>query len=400
MVENSKIEWTDHTFNPWVGCTKISPACDHCYAETWARRTGQSHLWNGQRQRTSERNWKLPIKWNREAQARAAGWQAGCDIHGGDEARCIAGGFIKPERPRVFCASLADVFDNQAPPEWRRDLFDLIQQTPALDWQLLTKRPQNIAKMIERDCATGRLPANVWLGTTVENQKQADVRIPDLLRTWASLYFISGEPLLDRVSLAKWLPGSYECASECGYRSATAPAWERCNGCGADEKDAGEFCSACGSQNWSALCPDCSSFAVSHHPDTPNIGWVIAGGESGPGARPAHPKWASSLRDECKAAGIPFFFKQWGEWAPVSEMSEDAIDQSYHPAPKGNPEGRRASKYNECVLHENGDSFRGTAMHGPDAFLQGSGAMLMIQVGKKAAGAKLAANEWREMPDG
>lgn len=335
MVENSKIEWTDHTFNPWVGCTKISPACDHCYAETWARRTGQSHLWNGQRQRTSERNWKLPIKWNREAQARAAGWQAGIDIHGGDEARCIAGGFIKPESPRVFCASLADVFDNQVPSEWRRDLFDLIRQTPALDWQLLTKRPQNIAKMIERDCATGRLPENVWLGTTVENQDEATKRISFLRAIPATVRFLSYEPALGPLA-----------------------------------------------------------------PDLDGIHWVIAGGESGSGARAPHPKWFSSLRDQCKAAGVAFFFKQWGEWAPVSEMSEDAIDQSYHPGPKGNPEGRRAPKYNECVLHENGDSFLGTAMHGPDTFLHGSGAMLMIQVGKKAAGAKLAAKEWQEMPDG
>jgi protein gp37 len=123
MGSNSKIEWTDHTFNAWLGCDKVSPACDHCYAEAWANRTGQSELWQGARRRTTAANWSEPLKWNREAAA--------------------AG-----RRARVFCCSLADVFDNKVPNDWRADLWALIAETPALDWLLLTKRIGNVAKML------------------------------------------------------------------------------------------------------------------------------------------------------------------------------------------------------------------------------------------------------------
>jgi protein gp37 len=123
MGENTNIEWADHTFNPWVGCSKISSACDYCYAESWAKRSGHPELWQGERRRTAGANWQRPIKWNRQA--------------------ATAG-----KRARVFCASLADVFDNQVPRRWRDDLWHRIDQTPHLDWLLLTKRPQNIAKML------------------------------------------------------------------------------------------------------------------------------------------------------------------------------------------------------------------------------------------------------------
>ena len=141
------------------------------YAETWAKRYGNAELWQGERQRTSDKNWRQPIRWNYEA---------------ADENR----------RRRVFCASLADVFDNQVDPLWRSDLWELIAATPWLDWLLLTKRPQNIAKM---------LPAaprqNIWLGTTVENQAEANRRIPHLLAVWAMVHFVSCEPLLSPVDL-------------------------------------------------------------------------------------------------------------------------------------------------------------------------------------------------------
>ena len=126
MAENSKIEWTDHTFNPWVGCTKISPACDHCYAEAWAKRAGKPELWTGERRRTSVLNWSQPRKWHRAAQAAGV-------------------------RAKVFVASLADVFDNQADPVWRADLWDLVRACDGLDFLLLTKRPQNIRKMLPAD---------------------------------------------------------------------------------------------------------------------------------------------------------------------------------------------------------------------------------------------------------
>jgi protein gp37 len=189
MGENSAIEWTDHTFNPWVGCTKISPACDHCYAEGWAKRTGQPEMWHGKRRRTTPANWREPLKWNAAAQ------KAG-------------------ERARAFCASLADVFDNQVPEEWRSDLWSRISATKHLDWLLLTKRPQNIAKMLPETWGNGW--PNVWLGTTVENQDEADRRIPHLLAVPAAVRFLSCEPLLGAVDLSGFHIGWSEC-DECGY---------------------------------------------------------------------------------------------------------------------------------------------------------------------------------------
>jgi protein gp37 len=263
MGENSKIEWCTHTFNPWVGCTKVSPACDLCYAETWSRRTGQPELWKGARRRTTSANWNEPRKWN------AAAAKLGI-------------------RAKVFCASLADVWDNQVPAEWRRDLFDLIHETPQLDWLLLTKRPQNIEKMLLP--ATGEAELwpwpNVWLGTTVENQEEAERRIPKLLAVPARVHFLSCEPLLgplDLTRVAHYYPATRDFTDSwtgldnalTGFRATKAGGWH-------------------GSK----------------------IGWVIAGGESGGKARPMHPDWARDLRDQCAAAGVPFLFKQWGEWAP------------------------------------------------------------------------------------
>lgn len=174
MAENSKIGWTDHTFNPWVGCQKVSPACDNCYAEGWAKRTGHPGLWVGEEpRRTSGANWKEPVKWNRKAEA--------------------AG-----QRQRVFCASLADVFDDRVPWQWREELWTLITKTPWLDWLILSKRPENFADMLPGNFPKGM--SNVWLGVTVENMKTADARIRRLLAIPCAHRFLSCEPLLEDVS--------------------------------------------------------------------------------------------------------------------------------------------------------------------------------------------------------
>ncbi len=241
MAETT-IEWTatarpdgsmraGFTFNPWVGCTKVSRACDHCYAEDWAKRTGAPRLWQGERRRTSPDNWKKPHVWNRNAQR-----------HNG--------------RAKVFCASLADVFDNQVPAQWRTDLWALIARTPHLDWLLLTKRPQNIAKMLP-DPETGVKPwgrgwPHVWLGCTVENQEEAERRIPHLASVPARVHFLSCEPLLGPVDLG-------------------------------------------------GVQPD----------------WVIAGGESGHNRRPMDLAWARSLRDQCAATDTAFFMKQVDKKQPI-----------------------------------------------------------------------------------
>lgn len=259
MGANTMIEWATHTFNPWVGCTKVGPGCDHCYAEGWAKRSG-SVQWgpHSERRRTSATNWRLPLKWNREAAASGT-------------------------RPRVFCASLADVFDNEVPAAWRVDLAELIADTPNLDWLIVTKRIGNAATMWPAE----PLP-NVWLGITVCNQAEADRDIPKLLATPAAIRFLSIEPMLGPVDLTPaYLPcpsaefiimdpetGAHECCSHCDYTGVR---------------------------------------------DEMGIDWVIVGGESGPQARPMHPKWARDLRDQCAAVVVPFLFKQWGEWSPAPQ---------------------------------------------------------------------------------
>ena len=179
MAETTGIAWCDATFNPWVGCTKISAACDFCYAEGWAKRTGHPELWAGERRRTSASNWAQPIKWNRRAK------ESG-------------------RRLKVFCASLADWLDNQAEQQWREDLAVLIDETPHLDWLLLTKRPQNFDRYAPWH--HDDVPPNVWLGITAENQTELDRRWHYIADAQARVHFISYEPALGPLSLRDTYP--------------------------------------------------------------------------------------------------------------------------------------------------------------------------------------------------
>ncbi|PWC92999.1 phage Gp37/Gp68 family protein [Azospirillum sp. TSO5] len=179
MAKNSKIEWTTHTFNPWWGCLKVSPACKHCYAESWAKRTGHD-IWgvNAERRFFGDKHWSEPLKWNADA--------AGAEI-----------------RPRVFCASMADVFEDRRDLDTARDrLWSLIEGTPNLDWLLLTKRPEMVSALAPWK---EKWPENVWLGTTVENQTWADERLPKLAEIPAAVRFISAEPLLGPLDLGNWI---------------------------------------------------------------------------------------------------------------------------------------------------------------------------------------------------
>ncbi len=236
----SKIEWTHHTFNPWWGCTRVSPACKHCYAETWSRRLGLE-IWGNQVERRffSDSHWQNPLRWDRAAK------KAG-------------------HRARVFCASMADIFEDRVELQpWRERLWPLIEATPNLDWLLLTKRPHRIKRSIPW---ADKWPDNVWVGTTAESQKWAEKRIPHLVALPAKVRFLSCEPLLDELDLSKWLRK--------------------------------------GSQR---------------------IDWVIAGGESGAKARPMNPRWVRNLRDQCLAEKVPFHFKQWGHWAPVKVSDQKGV---------------------------------------------------------------------------
>jgi protein gp37 len=207
MAEGSKIEWTDHTFNPWTGCTKITPGCDHCYAEAWSKRSGHVLWGNHERKRTTEAYWRAPAIWQKRAPEFAAAHH---------------------RRQRVFCASLADVFDNQAEKAWRRDLFELIRATPALDWLLLTKRPQNILKMLPEDWDDGY--GNVWLGTTAEDQTRYDDRWKHLSKVPAAIRFISYEPAIGplRLHAAERQPDWVIIGGESGHGARPMnPSWAR-----------------------------------------------------------------------------------------------------------------------------------------------------------------------------
>lgn len=274
MGTDTAIGWTDHTFNPWWGCTRVSPGCQHCYAETFAKRTGND-VWgiNADRRFFGDKHWDQPLAWNRAAHL--AGTNA-----------------------LVFCASMADVFEDRAElVEHRIRLFDLIRRTPWLTWQVLTKRPQNVNRMWDEAKPvgwTGRMFLNMWIGTTVEDQQRADERIPELIEVQSKVRFLSCEPLLGPVDLSRWLGLEW-------MEALRAP---------------GEPMSFRGDGGWGLdLFEAMRRTELSY---SPRIGWVIIGGESGPGHRPLDIAHAADLADQALTAGIPLFFKQIGGRTPTA----------------------------------------------------------------------------------
>ena len=264
MGEKTGISWTDHTFNPWWGCARVSPGCEHCYAETFAKRVGHSKggsklpLWgvDAERRPASAASWAELVKWNAKAKR-----------DGG--------------RRRVFVASMADVFEvapernasaNLVMDAGRKRLWSAIEDAPRLDFQLLTKRPENVKALVP----WSSWPKNVWLGVTAEDQARADERIPVLLEIPARVRFVSAEPLLEELNLSR-----YVFDREASIRKVMrGPA---------------------------ALNYDQADSVI-----TSAIDWVIVGGESGPGARPFALEWARALVEQCSAAGVACFVKQMG----------------------------------------------------------------------------------------
>lgn len=261
MGANSGIQWTDHTFNPWVGCQKVSEGCDNCYAEvsTFARtkRKGGLELWGPgrARHRTAENYWKDPIRWNKKAYKEA----------------CLTGDFTI--RPRVFCASLADVLEDRRDLDpWREDLWKLIEATPYLDWLLLTKRPQNYRTMVPAGWWVSGFPPNVWAGCTAENQKRLDERWPYLARVPARVHFLSMEPWRGPCTFQySWKPEGCDTVTDYGAEAL----------CSARQQGAG-------------------------------IDWIIWGGESGRFAGIADLSDARRIHSQAHLAGVKFFFKQGG----------------------------------------------------------------------------------------
>lgn len=264
MGENSAIAWCHHTFNPWIGCQKVSAGCDNCFAETLMDKRYHRVTWgpHGERVRTSPENWRLPLRWARKAREALEDFEAGMLT-------------LRPERPRVFCASLADVFDNKVPGEWRHDLFNLIWATPELDWLLLTKRPENVARMID-DALRPLMGTvlgpwykmgwpNVWLGFTAEDQQNFDRRWSIMREVPAEIRFCSYEPAIGPLVLP--------------------PAVE----------------------------------LMSPNPAGKGLHWLICGGESGPGYRFMPPAWAEDALASCQNHGVAFFMKQMSGRRPIPE---------------------------------------------------------------------------------
>lgn len=276
MSEKSKIEWTDATWNPVRGCTKVSAGCRNCYAETFSER------WRGIPGHPFEQGFDLrlvpeklmdPMKWK------------------------------KPKR--IFVNSMSDLFHKDVPFEYIGQVWETMGAASHHTFQILTKRPQRMLEYFEwcKDAmrragldeswkGINALP-NVWLGVSVEDQRAADERIPLLLQTPAAVRFLSCEPLLGPVDL-----------SRVEYIHAA-------NGIG---------------EQWRDPLNQRNRYQREWLASRAAINWVIAGGESGPGARAMHPDWARSLRDQCQAAGVPFFFKQWGEWGPYN-LSRDRAEE-------------------------------------------------------------------------
>lgn len=304
MAQNSKIEWTTHTFNMVWGCTKVSPGCDHCYAETLSNRYGHACWGRGAPRRTfGEKHWAEPLKWNRAAE------KAGI-------------------RARVFCGSMCDWADPEAPPEEREKLWPLIRATPALDWLLLTKRPNLIPRYLPTDWGAGY--PNVWMGTSVESQQQV-WRIDKLVRVPAVIRFLSCEPLLGPLDLSRWI-GEYDCM-RCGYRGDECSPHDYCQQCG-DKLPEGGDCEGCGSGAFDVSCPQCGAVEPEFGTADTNrhlalqLHWIIIGGESGPGARPFDLQWGRDLVRQCQVSGTTCFVKQLGsnpilEPGPISYHCQD-----------------------------------------------------------------------------
>lgn len=345
-----------------AGCTKVSPGCANCYAESLSKRNPKLlGEWGPGKPRVlaSEDMWKQPLKWNRQAELAWENWGTAVKARAGYSGPM-------PLRPRVFCASLADWLDDEVPIAWLARLMELIMRTPHLDWLLLTKRPENWQPRLLAVLATQQIqifdepapkslstlgeiirtwlhgdpPSNVWIGTTVEDATRAHERIPALLQIPARLRFLSCEPLLGHFSL-------YDALKTCAYWPSKYQHWTE-----APYSEVKWEVQQLVPANWEN-----------------GIHWVICGGESGPKARPMNPDWARSLRDQCNAASVPYFFKQWGAHYPYYKVGTGWVQAT--------PEAREKIRAGEWL---------------------GDLSEFMLKEHTQKAGRLLDGREWNEMP--
>lgn len=335
MADHTEIEWTDATWNPITGCSVVSPGCTHCYAMALAGTRLKNHeSRNGlTKQVNGHHVWTGEVRFNAQWLDQPLRW-------------------TRPRR--IFVCAHGDLFAEGVPDEWIDQIFAVMALAPQHTFQVLTKRPERMREYVKalpaRSGAVGKWAAwhwgaqdpdllndqvsyvvfstlpNVWLGVSVEDQRRADERIPILLDTPAAIHWISAEPLLGPVNLRGWCTAAWE-----GDIRRAIPA--------------------------------------------PRIQWVVAGGESGPNARPMHPDWVRGLRDQCAAAGVPFLFKQWGEYAP--RRAAEPADQV---------DARKA-----LIVRPDGGITSGLLPYGPDAWI-------MDKLGKRRAGRLLDGVEHNAFP--
>ena len=291
MADNTAIEWTDATWNPVTGCSIVSPGCTNCYAMRLAgtrlkhtpsragltKDTKAGPVWNGQ-VRFNEGWLDQPLRWKRPR--------------------------------RIFVCAHGDLFAENVPDEWIDRVFAVMALSPQHTFQVLTKRAARMraycdnrgggvsrrVSMIAKNTLIRWPLPNVWLGVSAERQQEADERIPDLLATPAAIRFVSAEPLLGPIDFTRIVNRDPAKFSWLNY-------WPRLN----------------------ALTGNYPLIEETRDPHPERLHWIIVGGESGPGARPMHPAWARAIRDQCVAAGVPFFFKQWGEWVTEDQSPEDIV---------------------------------------------------------------------------
>lgn len=383
MADKSKIEWTDATWNPITGCTVVDEGCRNCYAAhlitSWPA-IGNHPSRKGLARKNADgvAKWlDQPLRWK------------------------------KPRR--IFVFAHGDLFHESVPDEWIDQVFAAMALAPQHTFQVLTKRPDRmraylkkasllddqgfpaedirirvtswtqtpswrqrhpgIAKTVplRKFCQQVKWPLpHLWLGTSISDQASADLRIPELLATPAAIRFISAEPLLGPVNLT----------------DLTRPA-------------------GMGTHHYSALDCDVDK-ADDQDFKGATIDWVIAGGESGPNARPMHPDWARSLRDQCAEAGVPFHFKQWGEFLPLDQTKLGLDDDYYHPAPARDLEASRRCKHDSLCLSADGRAIplgvAGGYHTAATAAFTHTRDMSMFRIGKSRAGRLLDGREWNEFP--